>query len=99
MANTTIKDQLLEPFYIGKDNYGYTVYEVIKPKENISGEKGKGIDYEKPVSHHSEFGAALKRVAKEKLHVDDKSYSSIKEYILEFQDQQQLLKQLTNLGI
>tara|TARA_Y100000385_G_scaffold210807_1_gene218757 strand:- start:17 stop:313 length:297 start_codon:yes stop_codon:yes gene_type:complete len=97
--STTIKDPLLNPFYIGRDNYGYTVYEVIKPKENINGEKGKGIDYEKPISHHSNFGQALKRVMKAKLHVDGKSYSSIKGYLLEFEKQQELLKQLTNLGI
>ena len=54
-------------------------------------EKGsEGKDYEKPVSHHADFGNALKRVMKEKLD-NTRDYDSIKSYIEEYE----LIKQQT----
>ena len=37
---TIIKDELLEPYFIGKDAYCYTAYEVITPQEKYL-DKGK----------------------------------------------------------
>ena len=31
--STTIKDPLLEPYFIGKDSHCYTVYEAVAPKK------------------------------------------------------------------
>jgi len=83
--NATIKDPLLEPYFIGKDAYCYTVYELVSPKKTRAGnilEKGeKGIVYEKPQGHYQNFGAALQCIAKLKLDQKGNSYNSIKEYI------------------
>ena len=41
MSNTIIKDPVLEPFYISKDQYCYTVMEVITPEEKNLGRFGR----------------------------------------------------------
>jgi len=95
---TIIKDQLLEPFYIGKDAYCYTVYEVITPDAKNLEEGSKGKDYEKPVGHFSYFGKALECVAKSKLNLKEE-YSSIQEYITTYNQLKQDISKLTELGI
>lgn len=95
---TIIKDSLLEPFYIGKDAYCYTVYEVITPDAKNLEKGSKGKDYEKPVGHYSYFGHALECVAKSKLNLKEE-YSSIKEYVETYKQLKKDIEQLTNLGI
>jgi len=94
----TIKDALLEPFYIGKDNYCYTVYEVITPDSKNLEEGSKGKIYEKPVGHYSSFGRALECVAKCKTELRDE-YSSIREYIQTYNELKNNIEQLVNVGI
>ena len=81
---TIIKDPLLEPFYIGKDAHCYTVYEVITPQKKYLEKGSKGLDYEKPVGHFSDFGAALKSVMKAQLNQTDKVYNNVQTYIAEW---------------
>jgi len=95
---TIIKDSLLEPFYIGKDAYCYTVYEVITPNADNLEAGSKGKDYEKPVGHYSHFGKALECVAKSKLNLKEE-YSSVKEYIETYNQLKKEIEQLTNIGI
>tara|TARA_R110000744_G_scaffold3174_2_gene12360 strand:+ start:1439 stop:1735 length:297 start_codon:yes stop_codon:yes gene_type:complete len=76
-----ITDPKMKPYYIGKDAHCYTVYEVVTPQEKYLEKGSEGKDYEKPVSHHSDFGNALKRVMKEKLHNEKEHYESIREYV------------------
>jgi hypothetical protein len=86
--STTIKDPLLEPYYIGKDAHCYTVYESVAPKKTRGGDtlkKGvKGVVYEKPQGHYGSFGAALQKVAKLKLNSKQEVYESISEYVAEW---------------
>jgi len=86
--NTMIKDPLLEPFFIGRDAYCYTIYESVAPKKTRAGdllkEGVKGAVYEKPQGHYSDFTSALIGLAKLQLHQKGKNYSSIKEYIAEW---------------
>ena len=105
MANTTIKDPSIEPFYISKDQYCYTVVETITPDEKNIGKFGKkdngnqGKDYEKPLGHYSSLAAALKKIAKSKLDLKAE-YSTIMEYIDEWQRQQdEMAKLLNKIGI
>ena len=85
MSNTTIKDPLLEPYFIGKDAHCYTVYLEVAPKKTRAGDvlkKGQvGKVYEKPQGHYSSFGSALQCVAKLKLNDGTQNYSSIREYV------------------
>lgn len=95
---TIIKDPALEPYYIGKDNYCYTVYEVVTPDEDNARTKGKGKVYEKPIGHYSGFGAALERVAKAKT-TQKESYDSVKDYLESWNNLKQQISKLTDLGI
>tara|TARA_R110000782_G_scaffold40390_4_gene93347 strand:- start:608 stop:928 length:321 start_codon:yes stop_codon:yes gene_type:complete len=98
--NSTIKDPLLEPYYVGKDAHCYTVYESVAPKKTRAGDvlkKGaKGVIYEKPQGHYSSFGGALQCIAKLKLNFKGKNYSSIREYVDEWKMLMVELKKLQN---
>ena len=78
---TIIKDDLLEPYFIGKDAYCYTAYEVITPQKKYLAEGSKGKKYEKPIGHYSDFGSALEAIMKAQLNVKNGEYSSIQEYL------------------
>lgn len=101
MANTTIKDPSIEPFFITKDQHCYTVVETITPdKKNVGRFKKKdngneGKKYEKPIGHYSSFSQALNKIAKEKVDLIE-DYSSIKSYLNEWENQQNELKQILN---
>lgn len=101
MANTTIKDPSLEPFFITRDQHCYTVVETITPEEkNIGRFKKKnngneGKKYEKPIGHYSTFSKALDKIATEKVNIGE-DYSSIKDYLNEWENQQSQLKQILN---
>jgi hypothetical protein len=105
MANTIIKDPVLEPFYISKDQYCYTVMEVITPEEkNLGrfgnkGNKNEGKDYEKSLGHYGNLASALKKIAKSKLDVK-LEYNSIKEYIDTWNKEKLAMEELLNkIGI
>jgi len=84
----TIKDPLLEPFFIGKDATCYTVYESVAPKKTRAGElleEGvKGDVYEKPQSYYADLTSALVGLAKLKLDQKSNNFSSVKEYLTEW---------------
>ena len=91
-----ITDPRMEPYYIGKDTYCYTVYEVVTPQEKYLEKGSEGKDYEKPVAHYKDFGNALHRVAKEKLNNEKDHYTSIKEYIDRWDELRKELKLIIN---
>jgi len=95
-----ITDPLLEPYFIGKDTYCYTVYESVAPKKTRAGtvlkEGESGEVYEKPQGHYSSFGAALQKIAKEKLNNEKPHYASIKEYVERWEELLTELKKLQN---
>tara|TARA_R110000772_G_scaffold64705_3_gene144626 strand:- start:192 stop:509 length:318 start_codon:yes stop_codon:yes gene_type:complete len=105
MKNTIIKDPSLAPFHLSKDQYCYTVIETITPDEKNIGKFGKkdngnqGKDYEKQLSYHSTLASALKVIATSKMH-NKLEYSSIKEYIKEWETQKELIEKLLDkIGI
>ena len=78
---TIIRDELLKPYFIGKDAHCYTAYEVITPQAIYLEKGSKGIPYEKPIGHYGDFGAALLSIMKAKLNNGKEEYSSIQEYL------------------
>lgn len=91
-----ITDPKMHPYYIGRDTYCYTVYEIVTPQEKYLEKGSEGKQYEKPLAHYSNFGSALQRVAKEKLNNERDHYSSIKQYIERWDELIIELKQLQN---
>tara|TARA_R110001632_G_scaffold3418_7_gene15340 strand:- start:2194 stop:2490 length:297 start_codon:yes stop_codon:yes gene_type:complete len=79
MAKVT--DSVLDPYFVGKDAYGYTVYEVVTPQKRYLEEGSEGKDYEKPLGHYSSFGASLQKIATLKLNSEKDHYKSIREYL------------------
>ena len=86
----TINDPLLEPFYISKDQHCYTVFENV----NSSGEDSK--QYQKAKGHYSSFGACLETIAQLKVEQKE-NFNSIREYITEWKQIKQTIKNLTEL--
>jgi len=95
---TTIKDPVLEPYYVSKDNHGFTIHEVITPDSKNLEEGSEGKDYVKAISHPSTFGGCLKRIAQLKIH-DNSDYSNIKSYLAKYQEIINQIEQSFNLEI
>ena len=78
-GDTIISDPAMEPFFISRSQTGgFTVYERVVKGENKT-------SYIKTVSYPSNFGNALKTVAREKLNEEGKTYS-LKEYVDRWED-------------
>ncbi len=92
----TIKDPSMEPFYIKKDNYNFTVMETVKSTRGFAGKKASGKLNEKVVGYYTNFGFALKAVAREKFQRKHKSYETIKEYINSWKEVENGIKQILN---
>lgn len=58
-----ITDPALEPFFITRDEYCFTVKERISPKENHFRTKGGGKEYEKSLCYFPSFDQALVKIA------------------------------------
>lgn len=80
----TITDPILEPFFITKDDYGFTVKENISPNSNHFRTEGKGKNYEKSIGYYPKFEWCLEKIAKLKLE-QQSSYNSIREYINDYE--------------
>jgi hypothetical protein len=93
MSYTIIKDPVLEPFFLSKDQYCYTVYENVTP-DPANLEKGsKGKDYQKALGYYTKLSHALNAIAKAK--IDHKNeYDSIKSYIKEWEINKQAMEDL-----
>ena len=75
----TITDPLLEPFFITKDEYSYTVKQNVTSDASHFRSKGKSKTYEKSLYYFPTFGSALNKIAELKAGVDN--YDSLEEYI------------------
>jgi hypothetical protein len=64
--NTFIRDEKIEPYFIGKDSHCYTVYETITPDTRYTENNVAGKDYTKALGHYSNFGNCLKAIARNK---------------------------------
>lgn len=86
---TTIRDPLLEPFYLTKDQFCYTILKEITPK------KGDGQSYTSSFGFYANLKSALKRIG-ELLNDQNSDYSSIKEYIEEYEKVEKRIEELLN---
>jgi hypothetical protein len=77
----TIKDPLIEPFYIVKDASNFTVMEMKIAEKGFRGAEASGKEREITLGYYTSFKNALNRIAKEKFYQNQGDYSSIKEYI------------------
>ena len=76
-----IKDPLLEPFHITKDNYNFTVVESVKSTRGFGGKEPSGKVNEKVVGYYSKISYALKAIAKEKSTSSTKKSFTLQEYV------------------
>lgn len=88
----TITDPLMEPYHIILDQYGYTVQETITPDERYT---TSGKTYTKPVGFYSQLVSCLETIAKHK--TNSKSYSTLKEYIKEYKQIAESIKEAVKL--
>ena len=73
-SDTVIQDPVMEPFFITRSQTGgYTVYERVIKGENST-------EYIKTISYPSNFGNALRTIAKEMLNEGGKTYD-LKSYV------------------
>ena len=59
----TITDPLLEPFFITKDEYSYTVKQNVTSDASHFRSKGTGKTYEKSLYYYADFEQALEKIA------------------------------------
>ena len=78
----TIKDPVLEPYFITKDEHCYTLKELIQPNSDHFRTRGGGKSYEKSLSYYPKLEQVLERISR--LKMDSKDYNSLTEYISEF---------------
>ena len=97
-STTFIRDNRIEPYFIGKDTHCYTVYETVTPDIRYTEANKPGKDYVKPLGHYSNFGQCLKAIARNKTN-DKKNYSSIADYLETYKQIENTIKELTNTGI
>ena len=82
---TIIKDSLMEPYYIQKDRYNYTVIKKETPTRGFAGKKAVGKEIEKHIAYFTTFKSALWKISKLKFSNETKGeYDSIKEYMDEW---------------
>jgi hypothetical protein len=90
----TLTDPKLEPFFITVDEYCYTVKE--KVTSNITHFKSKGVvkEYEKSLFYFPDLGSALSKIID--LKVGDKDFDSLKEYLNEYKNTKNEIKEYAN---
>ena len=93
--NITIPDPFLEPFYIQKDTYGYTVLEDATPDQRYT-ESVKKI--QKTIGYYGSFGHCLRRIASLKTN-NKLEYNSMSEYIEEWRIVENKINQLIKIDL
>ena len=83
-THAIIKDPLMEPYYIQKDRWNYTIIEKVTPTRGFAGKKVIGKELERPIAYLSSFKSALWRVSQLKFKSTKGEFNSIKEYIDEW---------------
>ena len=90
----TITDPLLEPFFITKDEYSYTVKQNVTSDASHFRSKGNSKTYEKSLYYFSNFNQALNKIAE--LKTEGENYSSIQEYLKNYKQISNQIKQYTD---
>jgi hypothetical protein len=83
---TLIKDQILEPYFIERDQYCYTVYETVVPQRKHWKKSELGESYDKALGYYSSFGSAVKTILDLKVNKEGKTFNSLQEYLKEWEE-------------
>jgi hypothetical protein len=75
----TITDPLLEPYFITKDEYSYTIKMNVTSDSTHFRAKGKTKTYEKSLYYYPTISQTLMRISE--LQSNDKDYTKLSEYI------------------
>lgn len=89
-----IKDPLLEPYFITKDEYSFTVKEMVKSDANHSRSKGGSKIYEKSHYYFPKFEQALQKIAL--LKSGTTNFNSLDNYIENYLKISNQIKSYTN---
>ncbi len=92
----TITDPLIEPFYIVKDSYNYTLFEKSRATRGFGGKTASNKEVENVVGYYTSFKFVLKKIAKEKFSRKHKSYESVKDYIADWKNVEKGIETLLN---
>jgi len=85
--NVIIKDKNLDPYYLSKDRYCYTIFK--------SRTKGKYyVSSDSKLGFYPKLGDVLKKISTIKVQEDQKEYTSINSYLQTFQNINDELKTL-----
>jgi hypothetical protein len=79
-----ITDPLLEPFFITKDEYSYTVKQNVVSDASHFRSKGNVKTYEKSLYYYPTFSDALNKIAELKAGVDD--YNDLNSFINNYKE-------------
>ena len=90
----TIKDPLLEPYFITKDEYSYTVKEMVESNADHFRSNGKSKTYEKSLYYYPKFDQAVNKIAELKTTKGD--FNSLNEYIENYKLIENQIKNYTN---
>lgn len=90
----TITDPILEPFFITKDEYSYTVKQNVTSDASHFRSKGKTKTYEKSLYYFTNLGQALTKIAS--LQADLEDVSSLNEYINQYTQISNNIKKYTD---
>lgn len=90
---TIIRDPQIEPFFISKDQHGYTV----NFSKSDGGDKIKK-EYTKVIGHYSTFGLALLKISKELTDLTPQ-YNSVSEYLKTFIEIEKRINKLIETNI
>ena len=91
----TITDPLLEPFFITKDEYSFTVKQnVTSDVSHFRAKKGTPKTYEKSLFFYSSFARALEKIAEAKAEMGN--FDNLEEYIENYKSISNQIKTYTN---
>lgn len=90
----TIKDPLLEPYFITKDEYSYTVKENVVSDANHFKSNGKSKTYEKSLYYYPSFSQAITKIAD--LKTTKKDFNSLQEYLKNYKEIKNQIKSYTD---
>jgi hypothetical protein len=89
-----ITDPLLEPFFITKDEYSYTIKQNVASDSSHFRSKGKSKTYEKSLYYYPKFSQAINKIAKLKADLDD--FDNLKNYIENYEKISNQIKEYTD---
>lgn len=78
-----ITDPSLDPYFITRDDNCFTVKELVQPNSNHFRTQGEGKSYEKSLCYFPLFEQAVDKISR--LKMDKSEYTSLGEYISEFE--------------